>query len=84
MGTESPNEDDDRGQTGKLCHIERLLKARIVKGQRIYFVKLRITGRASDWMASKKILEIMIDDFHKRYTLTGRKQRTRTQWRGIY
>ena len=83
VGTESPNEDDDKGQTGKLCPIERLLKARIVKGQRFYFVKLGITGRASDLVAAKDIHGVMIDNFHKRYTLTGRKRRTRTQWRGI-
>ena len=34
VGTESSNTDDDKGQTEKLCPIERLLKARIVRGQR--------------------------------------------------
>ena len=31
VGTESPNEDDDKGQTEKLCPNERLIKARIVR-----------------------------------------------------
>ena len=31
VGTESHNEDDDKGQTEKLCPIERLIKARIVR-----------------------------------------------------
>ena len=79
VGTESPNEDDDKGQTEKLCPIERLLKARIVRGQRFYFVKWGVTGKASDWVAAKNILGIMIDNVHKRHTLTGRKRRTRTQ-----
>ena len=82
VGTESPNEDDDKGQTEKLCQIERLLKARIVKGQRFYFMKWGVTGKVSEWVAAKDIPG-MIDNFHKRYTLTGRKRRTRTQWRAI-
>ena len=83
VGTESPNEDDDKGQTEKLCPIERLLKARIVRGQRFHFVKWGVTEKASEWVAAKDIPGILIDNFHRRYTLTGRKRRTRTQWIGI-
>ena len=83
VGTESPNEDHDKEQTEMLCPIEGLLKARIVKGQRFYFVKWGVTGKASEWVAAKDIPGIMIDNFHRRYTLTGRKRRTRTQSRGI-
>ena len=83
VGTESPNEDDDKGQTEKLCPIERLLRAWIVRGQSFYFVKCGVTGKASEWLAAKDIPGIMIDNFHRRYTLTRRKGRTRTQWRGI-
>ena len=83
VGIESPNEDDDKGQTGKLCPTEWLLKVWIVKGQRFYFVKCGVTGKASEWVAAKDIPGIMIDNFYRRYTLTGRKRRTSTQWRGI-
>ena len=81
MGTEIPNDDDDKGETGKLCPIERLLKARIVRGQRFYFEKWGVT--ATDFVAAKDIPGIMFDNFHKRYTLTRRQQMSRTQWRGI-
>ena len=65
VGTESRNEDDDKGQTEKLCPIERLLKARIVRGQRFYFVKWGVTGKASEWAAAKDIPGILIDNFHR-------------------
>ena len=83
VGTESNNEDDDKGQTRKLGPIERLLKARIVRGQRFYFVKWGVTGNASEWVAAKDSPGILIDNLYRRYTLTGSKRRTRTQWRVI-
>ena len=55
-------------------------KTRIVRGQRFYSVKWAIAGKASEWVAAKGIPEIMIDNFHKRYTLTGRKRLTNKRW----
>ena len=81
VGTESLNVGDDKGITDSL--VERLLKTRIIRGQRFYWVKWARAGKTSEWIAAKDIPEIMIDNFHKRYTLTGRKRRTNTRWKGL-
>ena len=79
IGTESPDQDDDKGQQENVCSIERLIKPRIVRGQRFYLVKWGTTGKASEWVAAKEIPGTTIANFHKRYTLTGRKRKTNTQ-----
>ena len=81
VGVESLNVRDDKGITDSL--VERLLKTRIIRGQRFYWVKWTRAGKPSEWVAAKDIPEIMIDNFHKRYTLTGRKRRTNTRWKGL-
>ena len=80
VGTESLNEKNDKGIADSL--VERLLKTRIIKGQRFYWVKWARAGKPNVWVAVKDIPELMIDNFHKRYTLTGRRRRTNTQWKG--
>ena len=83
VGTESLNVRDDKGIANSVGPVERLLKKRIIRGQRFYWVKLAIAGKTSEWVVAKDIPEIMIDNFHKRYTLTGRKRRTNTRWKGL-
>ena len=83
VGTESLNVRDDKGIADSLDPVERLLKTRIIRGKRFYWVKWAIAGKASEWVAAKDIPEIMTDNFHKRYTLTGRKRRTNTRWKGL-
>ena len=62
--------------------IERLFKTRVIKGQTFYWVKWQRAGKPNEWVAAKNVPGTMIDDFHNRFTLTGRKRRTNTQWRG--
>ena len=81
VGTESLNVRDDKGIADSL--IERLLKTRIIRGQRFYWVKWARAGKPSELVSTKDIPEIMIDNFHKRYTLTGPKRRTNTRWKGL-
>ena len=81
VGTESLNVRDDKGIADSL--VERLLKTQIIRGQTFYWVKWARTGKPSEWVAAKDIPEIMIDNFHKRYTLTGRKRPTNTRWKGL-
>ena len=61
VGTESLNVRDDKGITDSL--VERLLKTRIIRGQRFYWVKWARAGKPSEWIAAKDIPEIMIDNF---------------------
>ena len=77
VGTESLNVRDDKGI------VERLLKTRIIRGQRFHWVKWARKEKPSEWVAAKDIHEIMIDNCQKRYTLTGRKRRTNTRWKGL-
>ena len=79
VGTESLNVRDDKGIADSL--VERLLKTRIIRGQRFHWIKWARAGNPSEWVSAKDIPEIMIDNFHKRYTLTGRKRRTNTRWK---
>ena len=65
LGTESLNVDDDKGKAESLCPVGRLLKTRIVRRTKFYFVKRAIARKASEWVAVKEIPEIMIDNFHK-------------------
>ena len=81
VGTESLNVKDDKGIADSL--VERLLTTRIIRGQRFYWVKWARAGKPSEWVAAKDIPEIMINNFHKRFTLTGRKRRTNTRWKGL-
>ena len=81
VGTESLNVRVDKGIADSL--IERLLKTRSIRGQRFYLVKWAKAGKPSEWAAAKDIPEIMFEHFHKRYTLTGRKRRTNTRWKGL-
>ena len=81
VGTESLYVRDDKGIADSL--VEMLLKTRIIRGQRFYWVKWARAGKPSEWVAVKDIPEIMIDNFHKRYTLTGRNRRTNTRWKGM-
>ena len=81
VGSESLNVRNDKGIADSL--VERLLKTRIIRGQRFYLVKWARAGKPSEWVAEKDILEIMIDNFHKRYTLTEGKRRTNTRWKGL-
>ena len=83
VGTETLNVRDDKGIADSLGPVERLLKTRIIRGQRFYWVKWAIAGKASEWVEEMDIPEIMINNFHKRYTLTGRKRRTNTRWKGL-
>ena len=81
--TASLNVRDDKGIADSLGPVKRLLKTRIIRGQSFYWVKWAIAGKASEWIAAKEIPEIMIDNFRKRHTLTGRKRRTNTRWKGL-
>ena len=57
VGTESHNGYDDKGQADNLFTIERLLKARIVRGQQFYLVKWGITGKAREWVIARTSLK---------------------------
>ena len=81
VGTDSLNVKDDKGIADSL--VERLLKTRITRGQRFYWVKWARAGKPSEWVAAKNIPEKMINNFHKRFTLTERKRRTNTRWKGL-
>ena len=81
VGTESLNVMDDKVIADSL--VERILKTRIIRGQRFYRVKWARAGKPCEWVAAKDIPEIMIGHFHKRYTLTGRKRRTNSRWKGL-
>ena len=79
--TESLNVKDDKGMADSL--VGRFLKTRIIRGQRFYRVKWARKEKPSEWVAAKDIPETMINNFHERYTLTGRKRRTNTWWKGL-
>ena len=63
--------------------VERLLKTRMIRGQRFYWVKWFRKDKPSEWVAAKDIPEAMINKFHELYTLTGRKRRTNKRWKGL-
>ena len=81
VGTKSLNVKDDKEIADSL--VERLLKTRVIKGQRFYWVKWAKKGKPSEWIAAKNIHGEKVDDFHKKFTLTGRKRRTNTRWKGV-
>ena len=80
LGQSHLRKKNDKGIADSL--LERLLKTQIIKGQRFYWVKWATAGKPNEWIAAKDIPEVMTDKFHKRYTLTGRRRRTNTQWKG--
>ena len=68
--------------TGKLCPIEWLLKAQVIKGQRFYLVKWGIGGIPTEWLAAKEVPIEISEAFHKRCAMTGHRRKTNTEYRG--
>ena len=75
-----PSGHYDGRHTGKLCPIERLLKARIIKGQRFYLVKWGIGRIPTEWLAAKDVPTEIIEAFHKRCTMTVHRRKVNTKY----
>ena len=77
-----PSNYYDGRHTGKLCRIERLFKARVIKSQQFYLVKWEIGGKPTERLAAKDVPKEIIEAFHKRCTMTGPRRKTNTKFRG--